>query len=73
MFNSKENFEGSGFGRFAHPTFKPLSWPERKYHSEASPESQGSELNKGESVTGGESGDSPEVSEKETLPEINKE
>lgn len=73
MFNSKENFSGSGFGRYAHPASKPLSWPERKYHSKALPESLGNEPDSSDSLKDGEDGDNPVVLENEILSEVNNE
>lgn len=72
MFNSKENFGGSGFGRFAHPTSKPLSWPERKYHSKALPESLGNtDPENEETVKNGESSNESILADNEVLPETN--
>ncbi len=70
MLNSKENFGGSGFGRYAHPTSKPLSWPERKYHSKALPESLGNnELDNEETSKNGETDINPTVINNEGGPE----
>ncbi len=74
MLNSKENFGGSGFGRYAHPASKPLSWPERKYHSKALPESLGNtEADSEEEPKNDKSGDESVLSDNEVLPETNNE